>query len=60
MSAILCRNSAGVEFKIGGGFDLNWREHPPKVGSKVTYKYQNLTNLGKPRFPIFLRMYEGI
>jgi hypothetical protein len=39
MSAILCKNSAGTEFKIGGGFDLEWRRNPPKRGTKVTYKY---------------------
>jgi hypothetical protein len=32
-----------MEFKVGPGFtDAEWRR-PPKVGTKITYKYQELT-----------------
>jgi len=50
----------GVEFKIGTGFSDEQRRDPPKIGSKVTFRYQELTNDGIPRFPSFVtaRDYE--
>ena len=43
------------EAKIGSGFNDTQRLNPPKIGTIVTYKYQNLSDAGIPRFPIFLR-----
>ena len=48
----------GVKFKVGSGFSDEERANPPKIGSVITYKYQNLTAKGLPRFPIFLRVRE--
>ncbi len=48
----------GVKFKVGSGFSDEDRANPPKIGSIITYKYQNLTAKGLPRFPIFLRVRE--
>ena len=48
----------GVKFKIGSGFSDEDRANPPKIGSIITYKYQNLTAKGVPRFPVFLRVRE--
>ena len=48
----------GVKFKVGSGFSDEDRANPPKIGSIITYKYQNLTAKGVPRFPIFLRVRE--
>ena len=48
----------GVKFKVGSGFSDLQRANPPKIGSIITYKYQNLTAKGLPRFPIFLRVRE--
>ena len=47
---------AGTIFKIGSGLSDEQRTNPPKIGSIITYKFQNLTSNGKPRFPIFLRV----
>ena len=56
MGALKCTMmGASLEFKIGTGFDDSERENPPPVGSTVTYKYQELTKDGRPRFPVFLR-----
>jgi len=49
---------AGTIFKIGSGLSDEQRTNPPKIGSIITYKFQNLTSNGKPRFPIFLRVRE--
>ena len=48
----------GTIFKIGSGLSDKNRQDPPKIGSIITYKFQNLTSNGKPRFPIFLRVRE--
>ncbi len=48
----------GTIFKIGSGLSDKNRQEPPKIGSIITYKFQNLTAQGKPRFPIFLRVRE--
>lgn len=50
--------ASGVKFKIGSGFSDRDRANPPKIGSIITYKYQNLTAKGVPRFPVFLRVRE--
>ncbi|WP_459829164.1 DNA ligase [Campylobacter concisus] len=49
---------SGTVFKIGSGLSDEKRRNPPKIGSIITYKFQNLTAKGKPRFPIFLRVRE--
>ena len=48
----------GTTFKIGSGLSDKNRQDPPKLGSIITYKFQNLSSYGKPRFPIFLRIRE--
>ena len=47
--------ATGVEFKVGTGLDDAQREDPPPVGALVTYRYQELTRSGAPRFPVFVR-----
>ena len=59
LGAIRVRNSQGVEFSIGSGFNDAQRRRPPKIGSKVTYKYQGVSTSNTPRFPIFLREFGG-
>lgn len=61
VGALVCRTATGtVEFKIGTGLTDRERENPPTVGSVVTYRYQELTRDGVPRFPAFqaVRDYE--
>jgi len=45
----------GVAFKVGTGFSDDQRRRPPKIGSVITFKYQELSAGGHPRFPVFLR-----
>lgn len=52
-----CGNSKGPEpltVNVGTGFSDHEREHPPKIGSVVTYKFQELTPAGIPRFPAYV------
>ena len=60
MGALVVRRDDGVQFKVGGGFTDALRDHPPRIGSRITYKFQELSNEGKPRFPIFLREHPGV
>jgi DNA ligase-1 len=50
----------GVAFEVGTGLTDKERENPPTVGSKITFRYQELSTDGVPRFPSFVsaRDYE--
>ena len=57
MGSVTCKDIYTKEsFKIGSGFDIKMRKNPPKIGTIITYKFQNLTNNNKPRFPVFMRI----
>jgi DNA ligase-1 len=51
MGALLVRLPDGTEFAIGTGFSDRERENPPAVGATVTFRYQELSEAGVPRFP---------
>jgi DNA ligase-1 len=56
MGALVCRDcKTGVEFKVGTGFTDAQRNNPPTIGCIITYRFQELTDGGKPRFPAFVR-----
>lgn len=56
LGALVLQTPEGVRFKLGTGFTEAQRRHPPPVGSRVTYRYRDLTPAGKPRFASFLRL----
>ncbi|CAD7941783.1 unnamed protein product [Amoebophrya sp. A25] len=60
MGALHCKDKNGSTFKVGTGFTDNQRQAPPTVGAIITVKYQEKTNDGKPRFPVFLRVRTDI
>lgn len=51
MGALLVRLPDGTEFAIGTGFSDRQRENPPGIGATVTFRYQELSDTGVPRFP---------
>jgi DNA ligase-1 len=51
MGALLVRLSDGTDFAIGTGFSDRERENPPAIGATVTFRYQELSDGGVPRFP---------
>lgn len=55
LGSISCENHRG-RFRIGSGFKDKDRQHPPPIGSQITYKYRGLTASGKPRFATFWRV----
>lgn len=44
----------GTEFRVGTGLSDAERDDPPAVGSVITYRYQELSNAGVPRFPSYI------
>ena len=56
VGALRCRLVNGIEFKIGSGLTNIQRQTPPLIGDTVSFRYQEFTKNGKPRFPTFLRI----
>lgn len=54
VGALVLVTPTGVAFKAGTGLSDAERRNPPKVGSTVTYRYQELTKDGVPRFPSYV------
>ncbi|KAI9324886.1 hypothetical protein DFJ73DRAFT_767977 [Zopfochytrium polystomum] len=54
MGALMCRMANGTTFKVGSGFTDAERRKPPKKGAIITYKFQELSQRGHPRFPTFV------
>jgi DNA ligase-1 len=56
LGALKCRHKNGQLFEIGSGFDDSQRREfwdAKGLPRHLTFKYQNLTDDGVPRFPIF-------
>lgn len=59
LGALVC-DFGGTAFSVGTGFTDAERESPPPVGTRVTFRYQELTRDGVPRFPSFVRTYTAV
>jgi DNA ligase 1 len=55
MGALWVETPEGQRFRLGTGFSDAQRDHPPAIGSWITYRYQGLHDSGLPRFASFLR-----
>jgi DNA ligase-1 len=60
MGALLVRMADGTEFSIGTGFSDKERESPPAIGSIVTFRHQELSDGGVPRFPSYGGVREDV
>lgn len=63
LGALVCTLPNGKTFEIGSGFNKKQRKEfwtNSLLGKTVTFKYQELTKDGIPRFPVFLRVWEKI
>lgn len=54
LGALVCQLPDGTRFNVGTGFSDKERESPPAIGSVVTFRYQELTDDGVPRFPSYV------
>jgi len=54
LGAVLVEMGDGTRFSIGTGFSDAERRAPPPIGSLVTFRYQELSDGGVPRFPTYV------
>ncbi|HUJ57485.1 MAG TPA: DNA ligase [Kofleriaceae bacterium] len=54
LGALICELPSGVRFNVGTGFSDAEREHPPAIGAVITFRYQELSDDGVPRFPSYV------
>ena len=54
LGALLVKLPDGTEFAVGTGFSDKERAAPPGVGATVTFRYQELSEGGVPRFPSYV------
>jgi DNA ligase-1 len=59
MGALRVQLPDGREFRLGTGFTDAEREAPPPVGTRVSFRYQGLTDDGLPRFARYWRVREA-
>ncbi|KAK7453457.1 hypothetical protein VKT23_011730 [Stygiomarasmius scandens] len=52
--ALKCKMESGKLFNVGTGLSDKQRKNPPKIGSIIVYRFQELTKDGVPRFPSFI------
>jgi DNA ligase-1 len=60
MGSLLVQMPDGTEFNIGTGFSDAEREAPPPIGTVVTYRYQELSEAGVPRFPSYVGVRDDV
>ena len=60
MGAMLVQLANDTTFNVGTGFTDAQRDAPPPVGSTITFRYQELTDRGVPRFPSFVRLRSDV
>jgi DNA ligase-1 len=54
LGALLVELGDGTRFAVGTGFSDAERQDPPPVGSIITFRYQELSEGGVPRFPSYI------
>jgi DNA ligase 1 len=54
LGALIAQLPDGVQFNVGTGFSDAEREAPPAIGAVITFRYQELSNDGVPRFPSYV------
>ncbi len=54
LGTLLVRLADGTEFAVGTGFSDRERGDPPAVGTTITFRYQELSEGGVPRFPSYV------
>jgi DNA ligase 1 len=54
LGSLQCQMPNGNVFNVGTGLSDDERNNPPPIGSVITYRYQELSNDGIPRFPSYV------
>ncbi len=54
LGALVVEMETGTRFNVGTGLSDKERESPPPIGAIITYRYQELSKDGVPRFPTYV------
>ncbi len=54
LGALLVQMVNRTRFAVGSGLSDAERDNPPAIGSLITFKYQELSDGGVPRFPTYV------
>jgi len=54
LGALVVELADGTRFNVGTGFSDSEREDPPAIGAIITFRYQELSDGGVPRFPSYV------
>lgn len=58
VGALVVQTADGKRFRIGSGLGTAERRRPPPIGATITYRYQQSSKAGIPRFPRYWRLRE--
>jgi DNA ligase-1 len=56
IGALIVAMPGGKPFRVGSGLSEETRMHPPPIGAVITYRYQEMSAEGVPRFPRYWRL----
>jgi DNA ligase-1 len=60
LGALQVELADGTRVDVGTGFSDAERADPPPIGSIITFRYQELSEAGVPRFPSYVGMREDV
>ncbi|MBA3462442.1 MAG: DNA ligase [Deltaproteobacteria bacterium] len=60
LGSLQCELPNGKVFNVGTGLSDAERNNPPPVGTVVTFRYQELSNDGVPRFPSYVGVRDDV
>lgn len=60
LGALVMEMPSGQRFRLGAGLTDAERDHPPPVGSWVTYRFRGTHDSGVPRFASFVRVRDDM
>jgi DNA ligase-1 len=60
LGSLQCQMPDGTVFNVGTGLSDAERLNPPPVGAIITYRYQELSNDGVPRFPSYVGVRDDV
>ena len=60
LGALLVELADGTRFSVGTGFSDAERRSPPAPGAIITFRYQELSEAGVPRFPSYVGVRDDV
>ena len=60
LGALLVELPDGTRFAVGTGFSDAERRAPPAIGTVITFRYQELSDGGVPRFPSYVGVRDDV